>query len=95
MSDLSVAAVAVERCKTELREFRIPDIPADAGLLRVVATGMCGADWPMYQNDKPGPRILGHEIEGVLHFGFWILSGGCSASILLHLLKNNPHSYFI
>ena len=66
MSDLSVAAVAVERCKTELREFRIPDIPADAGLLRVVATGMCGADWPMYQNDKPGPRILGHEIVGTI-----------------------------
>ncbi len=66
MGDFSLAAVAVDKCKTELREFRIPDIPPDAGLLRVATTGMCGADWPMYQNEKPGPRILGHEIVGTI-----------------------------
>ncbi len=66
MGDFSLAAVAVDKCKTELREFPIPDLSPDAGLLRVATTGMCGADWPMYQNEKPGPRILGHEIVGTI-----------------------------
>lgn len=66
MGDMSLAAVAVDSCKTELREFRIPEIAPDAGLLRVAVTGICGSDWPMYVNEKPGPRILGHEIIGTI-----------------------------
>ena len=66
MGDMSLAAVAVDSCKTELREFRIPEIAPDAGLLKVTVTGICGADWPMYVNEKPGPRILGHEIIGTI-----------------------------
>lgn len=64
MSGASLAAVAMKPRLTELREFPIPEIPADAGLLRVVATGICGSDWPMYLNERPGPRILGHEMVG-------------------------------
>lgn len=60
----SLAAVALGFCHTELREFEIPEIAPDAGLLRVLTTGICGADWPMYQDARPGPRILGHEIIG-------------------------------
>lgn len=62
--DASLAAVAIKPRLTELREFPIPDIPPDAGLLRVVATGICGSDWPMYLSERPGPRILGHEMVG-------------------------------
>ena len=58
------AAVAVGSVKTEIREFPLPEIPADAGLLRIAVTGICGSDWGMYKNDKPGPRILGHEMGG-------------------------------
>ena len=62
----SLAAVAVDSKRTELREFAVPEIPPDAGLLRIAATGICGSDWPMYQNAKPGPRILGHEMIGTI-----------------------------
>jgi threonine dehydrogenase-like Zn-dependent dehydrogenase len=62
----SLAAVAIKPRQTELREFPVPDIPPDGGLLRVVATGICGSDWPMYQREKPGPRILGHEMIGTV-----------------------------
>ena len=62
----ALAAVAVEPRRTELREFPIPDIASDAGLLRVVATGICGSDWPMYLREEPGPRILGHEMIGTI-----------------------------
>lgn len=60
----SLAAVAIKPRLTELREFPIPEIPSDAGLLRIVATGICGSDWPMYLSERPGPRILGHEMVG-------------------------------
>ena len=65
-SQTSLAAVAVRPLETELREFALPDIPTDAGLLRIDATGICGSDWPMYQSEKPGPRILGHEMVGTI-----------------------------
>ena len=62
----SLAAVAIRPRQTKLCEFPVPEIPPDAGLLRVVATGICGSDWPMYQREKPGPRILGHEMIGTV-----------------------------
>lgn len=66
MSTTVRAAVAIEPRRTELREFALPEIPPDAGLLRVEATGICGSDWGMYLSAKPGPRILGHEMIGVI-----------------------------
>jgi threonine dehydrogenase-like Zn-dependent dehydrogenase len=60
----SLAAVATKPLHTELREFPVPEVGADSGRLRVVATGICGSDWPMYNSEKPGPRILGHEMIG-------------------------------
>ncbi len=62
----SLAAVAVKARAMELREFAVPEIAPDAGLLKVEATGICGSDWPMYLNEKPGPRILGHEMIGTV-----------------------------
>ncbi|MDB5571325.1 MAG: Threonine dehydrogenase [Hyphomicrobiales bacterium] len=62
----SRAAVAVGSVKTELMDFPLPEIPTDAGLLRIAVTGICGSDWGMYKNDKPGPRILGHEMVGTI-----------------------------
>jgi threonine dehydrogenase-like Zn-dependent dehydrogenase len=62
----SLAAVAVKPRETALQSFAVPEIVPDAGLLRVAATGICGSDWPMYLSEKPGPRILGHEMVGVI-----------------------------
>lgn len=50
--------------ESQLQEFPLPDVAEDAGLLRVLACGICGADVKMYKTEKPGPRILGHEIVG-------------------------------
>jgi threonine dehydrogenase-like Zn-dependent dehydrogenase len=60
----TLAAVMTSPRQTELREFPLPEIPTDAGLLRVVATGICGSDWGKYLSDKFAPCILGHEIVG-------------------------------
>jgi threonine dehydrogenase-like Zn-dependent dehydrogenase len=62
----AVAAVAVRPRQTEIQEFALPEIAPDAGLLKVAATGICGSDWPMYLSEKPGPRILGHEMVGTI-----------------------------
>jgi threonine dehydrogenase-like Zn-dependent dehydrogenase len=63
----SRAAVAVKGGRRiEMAEFPIPDIAPDAGLLRVVATGICGSDYLKYSDSKQGPRILGHEMVGTI-----------------------------
>jgi threonine dehydrogenase-like Zn-dependent dehydrogenase len=61
-----LAAVAVKPRQTELREIAMPEIAQDGGLMRVDAAGICGSDWPMYLSEKPGPRILGHEMIGTV-----------------------------
>jgi threonine dehydrogenase-like Zn-dependent dehydrogenase len=60
----SLAAVMLSPRQTELREIPLPEIPTDAGLLRVVATGICGSDWGKYLSSQFSPCILGHEIVG-------------------------------
>lgn len=60
------AAVAIDNRVTEIREFPTPDIPADAGLLKIEMTGVCGSDWPYYLKypKSKGALILGHESVG-------------------------------
>jgi threonine dehydrogenase-like Zn-dependent dehydrogenase len=60
------AAVQVAPNQTELRDFALPDIPTDAGLLRVLAAGICGSDIAAYADMSRGARILGHENVGVI-----------------------------
>lgn len=68
MTERTVARAAVQTGAntTELREFRLPEIPTDAGLLRVIAAGICGSDISLYADGSRGARILGHENIGVI-----------------------------
>jgi threonine dehydrogenase-like Zn-dependent dehydrogenase len=52
----------------ELREFPIPDIDGDSGLLRVEACGICGSDVEQYTGVLPVrlPVIPGHEPLGII-----------------------------
>ncbi|MGH7827109.1 MAG: zinc-dependent alcohol dehydrogenase [Candidatus Binatia bacterium] len=52
--------------KLEIREYPIPDIPADGGLVEVEMAGVCGSDVKYYHGKirLPLPLILGHEILG-------------------------------
>jgi threonine dehydrogenase-like Zn-dependent dehydrogenase len=62
-----VAAVRTAPRTTELREFAMPEIPADGALLKVEVAGICGTDVKMYA--KPvidEPVIMGHENVGVI-----------------------------
>lgn len=60
------AAVSTDIRRTEVREFAIPEIAPDAGLLKVELCGVCGSDWPYYLSypKSKGPLILGHEAVG-------------------------------
>jgi threonine dehydrogenase-like Zn-dependent dehydrogenase len=53
------------RRQMETRELPIPEIGPDAGLLRVEAAGVCGADVGFYNRDL-SPRVLGHENVGTI-----------------------------
>ncbi|HZB31163.1 MAG TPA: zinc-binding dehydrogenase [Streptosporangiaceae bacterium] len=65
---LSTAAVATAAHTTELRDFPVPRIGPDDGLLRVEAAAICGTDWEIYgrrsRGQRLGPLILGHENVG-------------------------------
>lgn len=62
------AAVSFAIRQTEVREIEFPDIAEDAGLLKVELCGICGSDWPHYNNypRSKGPLILGHETVGIV-----------------------------
>ncbi len=61
---LAEAAVHVEH--TELLEIDMPDIPPDAGLLKLEAAGACGSGWPAYLKKSHEPWILGYENVGTI-----------------------------
>jgi D-arabinose 1-dehydrogenase-like Zn-dependent alcohol dehydrogenase len=53
--------------KLEIREYPIPDIPSDGGLVKIELGGVCGSDVKYLHGGKaqlPYPLILGHEILG-------------------------------
>jgi threonine dehydrogenase-like Zn-dependent dehydrogenase len=64
----SRAAVATAAYTTELREFAVPAVGPDDGLLRVEAAAICGTDWEIFGRKTRGrglgPLILGHENVG-------------------------------
>ncbi len=70
MGIMSRAAVMTDVRQTEIREIPLGEIGPDAAWLKVVVNGICSSDWNMYNNGKPGPRILGHEMVGTIeHIG--------------------------
>jgi alcohol dehydrogenase len=64
--EMSRAATLVAPNRIEIREFPVPDIPPEGGLLAVELGGVCGTDVELYRGGikRPLPLILGHEIVG-------------------------------
>ncbi|MBI3061136.1 MAG: alcohol dehydrogenase catalytic domain-containing protein [Deltaproteobacteria bacterium] len=66
MSQSCRGATLVQPEKIEIREYPIPDVPPNGGLVAVERAGVCGTD-VKYLHGKielPLPVILGHEILG-------------------------------
>ena len=60
------AAVLTKPRKLELRDFALPEIKSDDGLLRIEANGLCGTDYYQYLckfeiGTGKLPIIPGHE----------------------------------
>jgi alcohol dehydrogenase len=66
MPETTRAATLVAPNQLEIREYPIPDIPPEGGLLKVEMGGVCGSDVKYYHGkiNLPLPIILGHEILG-------------------------------
>ncbi|MFQ5693474.1 MAG: zinc-binding dehydrogenase, partial [Nitrospinota bacterium] len=61
------SAVLEGKARMSLREFPLPELGEDEGLLRVEMAGVCGSDYSWYHEKVQLPYypvILGHEILG-------------------------------
>ncbi|MEA2640468.1 MAG: hypothetical protein QOF51_1862 [Chloroflexota bacterium] len=66
MAETTVAATLVAPKQFEMREYDVPEIKPDDGLLQVQAVGICGSDVNSYQRAPERPRVMGHENVGVV-----------------------------
>ncbi len=67
MSEKVLAAVRTGPGKTEIRDFPMPEIPADAALMKMEVAGICGTDVKLYKTPPTAdPVIMGHENIGVI-----------------------------
>ena len=66
MAHKGTSAILVGPKQFEFREYDLPEIAPDDGLLKVEAVGICGSDVSTYRRDVPKPRIMGHENVGVI-----------------------------
>jgi threonine dehydrogenase-like Zn-dependent dehydrogenase len=67
-----LAAVRTAPGHTEIRSFPMPDLPANAALLKVEVAGICGTDVKMYGKPPfPDPVIMGHENVGLIANAGW------------------------
>jgi len=69
MEKKSLAAVLEEPGKIILKEFPLPEVGPDDGLLKVEMVGICSTDVKIYQGKittYPLPLIMGHEMVGVI-----------------------------
>ena len=74
MAEMAKAAVLVGPREVEIQEFPLPDIGPNEGLMKIEASGVCGADIPPFNGKNLGaahlgmnyPVILGHEIVGIV-----------------------------
>jgi threonine dehydrogenase-like Zn-dependent dehydrogenase len=63
------ALVYVEPKRAEMQDWPEPVPEAGEGLVRIHAAGVCGSDlhiWLGHSPNHPPPRVLGHELAGVL-----------------------------
>jgi threonine dehydrogenase-like Zn-dependent dehydrogenase len=69
MALTSRAIVQTGTRSLEMREFPLPEIGDDDGLLRIEACGICGSDWAQYQGEYGFlryPVVPGHEPVGTV-----------------------------
>ena len=69
MGEKVLASTLVAPKQVEVREYDMPDIPPDAGHLKVERCGVCGTDAHDWQSVPHGPQILGHENTGYIARG--------------------------
>jgi threonine dehydrogenase-like Zn-dependent dehydrogenase len=60
------AAVKVDVERTEIRQFAVPRLGENDGLLKIESSGVGGSDPEMYRRANTAPCIMGHENVGTV-----------------------------
>ncbi|MEK7217321.1 MAG: alcohol dehydrogenase catalytic domain-containing protein, partial [Chloroflexota bacterium] len=66
MAEMVQASTLIGPKRFEVREYPMPEIGADAGLLRMEACGVCGSDIKLQERLGGSPHIMGHENVGII-----------------------------
>jgi threonine dehydrogenase-like Zn-dependent dehydrogenase len=66
MAEKVLASTLIAPKQFEIREYDMPEIPPDGGLLRVERCGVCGSDVGAWGSMRRGQRIMGHENIGYI-----------------------------
>jgi threonine dehydrogenase-like Zn-dependent dehydrogenase len=64
VADTVIAMTQTAPGEMELREFPMPDVPVDGGIVKMEAVGICGSDVKAFARNPKAPKILGHENVG-------------------------------
>ena len=98
MPNCTLAATTIGLRKTKIREYPMPEIPPDAGLLKIEGAGVCGTDSRMYNADRP--HLSGRRNRAWLYrFRAFsvaldgdpsIRAGGCRSGDSLRGRRGNP-----
>jgi threonine dehydrogenase-like Zn-dependent dehydrogenase len=66
MATTARAATLIGPKQFEVREYPLPEITSEAGLVRMEACGVCGSDIKLQERLGGSPHILGHENVGII-----------------------------
>ena len=61
-----LAAFYYDNHNVRIEEIPVPSIGEDEGLLKVMASGICGSDVLEWYRIPKAPRVLGHEATGII-----------------------------
>lgn len=61
-----IAAVYYNNSDIRIEEFPVPKIQKGELLVKVMVSGICGSDVMEWYRIKKSPRVLGHEISGII-----------------------------
>jgi threonine dehydrogenase-like Zn-dependent dehydrogenase len=67
MAESVLTMIHTGREHLEVREFAMPEVPANGAILKMEAAGLCGGDVDTFRSAPSSHHVMGHENVGRIH----------------------------